>query len=81
MNSRRLIMAPKALGIVAAKTNDLEGDQMSALWSKADISRRNRHVGFTPESGHVRCKNGCPLWAKSGHLGVKYVTHPLTTSG
>ena len=27
-----------------------------------------RDVRFTPESGHVRCNEGCPLWAKkSGH--------------
>src|SRR5262245_5803702 len=26
-----------------------------------------RHVRFTPNSGHVRCNYGCPLWAKSGH--------------
>ena len=24
------------------------------------------HVRFTPESGHVRCKQGCPLCANSG---------------
>src|SRR5262245_4002099 len=45
--------------------------RMSALppiaTAKADIG--NRHVCFTPESGHVRCNYGCPLWAKSGHSG------------
>ena len=25
-------------------------------------------VRFTLESEHVRCKHGCPLWAKSGHV-------------
>jgi hypothetical protein len=25
---------------------------------------------ITPESGHVRCNYGCPLWAKSGHCRV-----------
>jgi hypothetical protein len=24
-------------------------------------------VRFTPESGHMRCNQGCPLWANSGH--------------
>jgi hypothetical protein len=24
------------------------------LWSKADMSLRNRHVHFTPESGHMQ---------------------------
>src|SRR5262249_2747951 len=28
----------------------------------------NRHVCFTPKSGHVQCNYGCPLWANSGHL-------------
>src|SRR5262249_12568202 len=28
-----------------------------------DISQCNRHVRFTPESGHVRCNSRCPLWA------------------
>jgi hypothetical protein len=27
----------------------------------------NRYVRFTPKSGHVRCNEGCPLWANSGH--------------
>ena len=35
--------------------------------SKADICNAKRHVRFTPESGHVRCKEGCPLSARSGH--------------
>ena len=30
------------------------------------LSRRNRHVRFTPESGHLQCNSPCPLWAKSG---------------
>src|SRR5262249_12425827 len=29
--------------------------------SKADICAAKGHVRFTPESGHVRCKQGCPL--------------------
>src|SRR5262245_42983615 len=28
-------------------------------------------VRFTPESGHVRCNSGCPLWANSGHRLMK----------
>jgi hypothetical protein len=35
--------------------------------SLADISRRDRHVRFTPESRHVRCNQKCLLWANSGH--------------
>ena len=33
--------------------------------SKADICNANRHVRFTPNSGHVRCKHRCPLSANS----------------
>ena len=28
------------------------------------------HVRFTPNSGHVRCKEECPLCAKSGHWEI-----------
>ena len=35
--------------------------------SKADICNANRHVRFTPNSGHVQCKHRCPLSANSGH--------------
>jgi hypothetical protein len=31
----------------------------------------NGHVRFTPESGHVRRKLSCPLWATSGHFVVQ----------
>ena len=30
-------------------------------------SQCNRHVRFTPKSGHVRCNYTCPLSANSGH--------------
>ena len=35
--------------------------------SLADILRCDSHVRSTPESGHVRCKERCPLCANSGH--------------
>src|SRR5262245_32549788 len=41
---------------------------LSGLAPLADIRAAKSHVRFTPESGHVRCSLGCPLWAKSGHL-------------
>jgi hypothetical protein len=34
----------------------------------ANIPASNLKVRFTPESGHVRCNKGCPLWAKSRHV-------------
>jgi len=53
--------------------------------SKADMCNATDHVRFTPmcdgselartflnvcNSGHVRCKQECPLWARSGHSNV-----------
>ena len=35
--------------------------------SKADICSAQVDVRFTLKSGHVRCKEGCPLSANSGH--------------
>src|SRR5262249_60560047 len=32
---------------------------------------KSGHVCFTPESGHVRCNGGCPLWAKSRHSALR----------
>jgi hypothetical protein len=41
---------------------------MSALPPIAtDRTSANRHVRFTPESGHVQRTTGCLLRAKSGH--------------
>jgi hypothetical protein len=40
--------------------------------SKADICSAKAHVRFTPNSGHVRCKEGCPLWAISGPLVIRH---------
>src|SRR5262245_40070940 len=33
-----------------------------AIMPGADISQSSADVSFAPESGHVRCKIGCPLW-------------------
>jgi hypothetical protein len=30
-----------------------------------------RHVRFTLNSGHVRCKEGCPLSANNGHRAIR----------
>ena len=37
------------------------------LGSLADISQYDRHVRFTPKSGHSRLTLECPLSANSGH--------------
>jgi hypothetical protein len=36
--------------------------------SKTDICSANCDVRFTPQSGHVRCNWGCPLWAIFGPM-------------
>src|SRR5689334_6280739 len=41
------------------------------LQSKADICSASANVLFTPESGRVRRKPSCLLWAKSGHSQVR----------
>src|SRR5262249_28869280 len=42
--------------IVAAQTCTGEGPANVRFGSKADISQYNRHVRFTPESGHFRIR-------------------------
>src|SRR5262249_46445627 len=41
---------------------------------KADICSAKGHVRFTSESGHVRCKQQCPLLAKSKTLAFFSIT-------
>src|SRR5262245_52835522 len=48
----------------------LEGERETPnvrFGSKADMCAAKSDVRFTPKSGHVRCKNECPLRANSGH--------------
>jgi hypothetical protein len=40
--------------------------------SLADISHCNRHVRFTPESGHSQRKHACPLRANSGQIATSH---------
>jgi hypothetical protein len=49
----------------------LAAPHMSALppIATAKAVSRKGDVCSTPESGHVRCNYGCPLWANSGHAG------------
>src|SRR5262245_51742016 len=35
--------------------------------SSVTVAGPTFHFLFTPNSRHVRCKTGCPLWANSGH--------------
>ena len=39
----------------------------------------NRHVCFAPKSGHVRCKDECPLRAISGHRLAYSITSSAAT--
>ena len=49
-------MSRIALGIVASETKVMEELFDVRFGSKADMCSAKRHVRFTPESGHVRCK-------------------------
>ena len=42
-------------------------DYLGAAGKSAAITRERSDVRFSCESGHLRCKTACPLWAKSGH--------------
>src|SRR4029079_17264455 len=70
MKSRRLMAAPR-LRTGSVQTSTLEGFEVGLpdvrFGSKADIPQCNRHVRFTPESGHLQCTRSCLLWANSGH--------------
>jgi hypothetical protein len=69
MNSRRLIGAPEGQieTILSTKTGGLEAAADVRFGSKADIAFRQRHVCFTPKSGHRLRLSPCPLCAKSRH--------------
>ena len=60
-------MCPLDPDIVSAEVTNLKRVAMSPLnvrfGSKADMCAAKRHVRFTPESGHVRCKRA---WAQKG---------------
>jgi hypothetical protein len=43
--------------------------------SKADIYSAKRHIRFNPESGHVRCNYGGPLWANSAQNALQTTRH------
>ena len=44
---------------------------MSALGHERTLPTSPRHVRFTPNSGHARVANQCPLSANSGHLPLR----------
>ena len=76
--SRRSLAAPhhapvrgSSLADRCQLVTDVSVPRTLRFGSSADILRCGTHVRFTPESGHVRCKNECPLWARSGH-GLAY---------
>jgi len=60
--------------VTRAKKYQTEQNFLCAIGPKhlrTAVQRRHppgrTHVRFTPESGRVRRKPSCPLWAKSGH--------------
>ena len=70
MNARRLIAAPRlwaSYRLAPARAYKIAvKDRPNVRFSKADIRAATSHVRFTPNSGHTRCKKGCPLCANSG---------------
>ena len=48
--------------------------------SKADMCNANRHVRFTPESGHLQRTSLCPLSANSGHSAIHSITVSVLAS-
>ena len=48
--------------------------------SKADMCNANRHVRFTPNSGHVQCTSPCLLCANSGHSAIHSITSSALVS-
>ena len=48
---------------------------MSALGQKRTLCSANRHVRFTPESGHLQCSYRCPLL---GQEPTRSAPSPLT---
>src|SRR5262249_31869940 len=69
MTSRRRIASPGAQDKASYRLRLAHRKEPTDVrfGSKADMCSAKRHVRFTPKSGHVRCKQECPLWAKSGH--------------
>jgi hypothetical protein len=63
-----------------AKTISLEGPIDVRFGSKADICNANRHVRFTPNSGHVQCNGPRPLSANSGHTAIHSITSSALAS-
>src|SRR5262245_18316406 len=53
-------------GSILGKSPLSRHGRMSALGHEQTLRDLN-NVRFTPESGHMQCKQECPLWAKSGH--------------
>ncbi len=49
------------------------------LWVISGCSAR-RNVRFAPKSGHVRCKQECPLSANSGHCAYSMTSSAVASS-
>src|SRR5512144_1281846 len=51
----------------AKKMRTLSARKRNLQATDATPEASERRVRFAPKSGHVRCKDKCPLWANSGH--------------
>ena len=79
IRAHKITIKRQAMSALGHKRTYAVQKDMSALpplaTAKADFAIR--YVRFTPESGHVRCKNSCPLCAKSGHGDLRRPTKYL----
>src|SRR5262245_8416339 len=81
-----IILALVAMSALGQKQTCASQKAMSALprIAIAKANSRKSHVRFTPESGHVRCKRECPLWANSGHCehySISSSARPISVFG
>src|SRR5262249_35025899 len=70
----------KDLSTLSCKSFGVDSGSLFLI-GRRPISQCNRHVRFTPESGHLRCTSACPLWAKSGHVQRKTPCHMCSVLG
>jgi hypothetical protein len=54
-------------------SNALKSQRLRPVYG-GHFTPSRQDVRFTPESGHVRCKCGCLLWANSGHRAFYSIT-------
>jgi hypothetical protein len=72
LGQRRTCRPQIAMSVLPLKQTSHGAISMSAK-GKPDMTRSNRDVRFTPESGHPSAPPPCQLCARSGHSSVRFV--------